>query len=494
MAMIIDAIARHGVRGAIGSLLSPQNTTSVRAENSTPRYVCARKKYQSGRRGRICVYRISDQRTNRDGRKVRLYTNVEGVNIDEDERRNFTGIVHTSNYNRGRSTRQKKGRTPPTPDKAIKSKIEPMRLDVKPYDLSDEGSDRRSKGHGMAPAEAKGSGSSLSKESVAPRPVNSRKHSRRKSIGGPHREVGIVERHRSPSRTLRRQKASRFVDRTSREISMQEEFVTHCSGALPILHHQHDRRSLKPAPTQLLRNLRETTIGSTTKVVNDVGGKPSRMVEHHHVDGKHNDSVGSEAPGSPFRQPGLTLQESSDLVFGTDSKVETRRKLRVGRMDDRIAPDVHEFASQIVRDDPLGEAEQETDARSPSEKPHALGLEHSPSGVREAENPLGSQAQAIEDPPQTVTSTWISRINLPASASAVHHCCQNRRLGPHSSAGGSHGATEAKGSSFPPQQQIFSGMPELGYAKADATSDPPLSTAIPGTPPYTPQKGGSNQE
>ncbi|CAN9139798.1 unnamed protein product [Alternaria alternata] len=40
----------------------------------------------------------------------------------------------------------------------------------------------------------------------------------------------------------------------------------------------------------------------------------------------------------------------------------SRRRLRAGSMDDRIAPDVHEFASHLVRDHPLGEAEQKKEA------------------------------------------------------------------------------------------------------------------------------------
>ena len=101
MAMIIDATAKYGIRGAIRSLLSPQSTSSDCNERSTPQYVCARKRYESERKGRICVYRIGDERTDSGGRKV---------------------------------------------------KVELQRLDVKPCDLSDDGSDRRSKSDGTAPS------------------------------------------------------------------------------------------------------------------------------------------------------------------------------------------------------------------------------------------------------------------------------------------------------------------------------------------------------
>ena len=152
MAMIIDATAKYGIRGAIRSLLSPQSTSSDCNERSTPQYVCARKRYESERKGRICVYRIGDERTDSGGRKVRLYTNVEGANLGEDERQSFIGIEHTGNYNMSSNRRHKKGRTPPTPDRGIKSKVELQRLDVKPCDLSDDGSDRRSKSDGTAPS------------------------------------------------------------------------------------------------------------------------------------------------------------------------------------------------------------------------------------------------------------------------------------------------------------------------------------------------------
>jgi len=385
MAMIIDATARYGIRGAIRSLLSPQSTSSDCNERSTSQYVCARKRYESGREGRICVYRIGDECTDSGGRRVRLYTNVEGANLDEDERQSFIGIEHIGNYNMSRSTRQKKGRTPPTPDRGTKSKVELQRLDVKPCDLSDDGSDRRSKSDGTAPSQAKGLSSSSNKESIVLRPVDKRRRSRRKPQNDPHGGVGVVDRCRSPSQTLRRHKASRFGDRILREGPIDNELGAYCSGALPILQHLLDRLSLEAAPTEPLRRTPRTTIGSTIKLVNDLRSDTSGATEHHQVSGKQTDSVVSEAPGSPFRQPGLTPQESSDLVFGTSFEMASRRQLRAGRMDDRIAPDVHKFASHLARDNPLGGAEQKTDARSSSHKSYALNLKHFPSDVSEAQ-------------------------------------------------------------------------------------------------------------
>ncbi|CAN9116433.1 unnamed protein product [Alternaria alternata] len=72
------------------------------------------------------------------------------------------------------------------------------------------------------------------------------------------------------------------------------------------------------------------------------------------------------------------------------------RKLRAGSMDDRIAPDVHESASHLVRDHPLGEAEQKKEARSSSHKSNTLNLKHLPSGVSGAQKPQYVAKIALE--------------------------------------------------------------------------------------------------
>ncbi|KAH8637084.1 hypothetical protein IG631_08919 [Alternaria alternata] len=294
------------------------------------------------------------------------------------------------------STRHKKGRTPPTPDRGIKSKVELQRLDVKPCDPSDDGFDRRAKSDGTAPSQAKESSSSSDKESIVLRPVDKRRRSRRKPQNDPHGGVCVVDRCRSPNQTLEQHKASRFGDRSLREGSVDNELGAYCSGALPIPQHQLDRLSLEAAPTEPPRRTPKTTIGSTIKLVNDLRSDTSGATKYHQVSGKQTDSVVSEAPGSPFRQPGLTPQESSDLIFGTSFEVASWRKLRAGSMDDRIAPDVHEFASHLVRDHPLGEAEQKKEARSSSHKSNTLNLKHLPSGVSGAQKPQSVAKIALE--------------------------------------------------------------------------------------------------
>ncbi|KAG9187174.1 hypothetical protein G6011_05045 [Alternaria panax] len=249
---------------------------------------------------------------------------------------------------------------------------------------------------------------------------------------------------------------------------------------------------MKSAPTRPPRRPRETTIDSTIKPTNDAGNDKSGIVEHDLVNEDKHESVVSEALRSSFRQPGLTPQESSDLVFGTGSKVETRRKQQAGCIDDRIAPDVHEFASQIVRDDPLGEAEKMTEASSPSQKPYASGLENSPLGIREGEIPVESHAQVLANPSRTVTSTWVSRTNLPADALVPQYGNQNRSL-KFGSLGGALQVAKHAQESQPFQEQpshdVSTCKPGMFHAQAVTQFDRFALTAIPGTPPYTPQKG-----
>ncbi|CAN9098223.1 unnamed protein product [Alternaria alternata] len=125
-------------------------------------------------------------------------------------------------------------------------------------------------------------------------------------------------------------------------------------------------------------------VGLQIRPLDDIRLVDSGIDYYEKGPGKQTDSAVSEAPRSPFRQPGLTPQESSDLIFGTSFEMASRRKLRAGSMDDRIALDVHEFASHLVRDHPLGEAEQKKEARSSSHKPNTLNLKRLPSGISEA--------------------------------------------------------------------------------------------------------------
>jgi hypothetical protein len=355
MTTIVDALAKYGVRGAIKSLLSPQESTSDYTESSAPRYVCARKNYESGRKGRICVYRISDEHTDSDGRKARLYTNVEGVHIDEDERQSFTGIEHTRSYNSGRSLKQKKNRIPLESDEVRKGKADVKKPTIEADDSSDEGSEKCSKNNGITPFQARGSTSY--EQSVVHRPaVNIQKRARRKSRSDPQRRVSVVERRRSSHGVHRHQKADHNGGLPSRaERHVRKERATHCSGAPSIPQHQSDHLRLGSALMEPSRQPRQSAIGSTIKLNIDASMQAAGVLEYDRDDGERNEYVVREARRSPFRQPGLTSQESSDLVFGTSSKVEPRRRLQVGRMNDRVAPDVHELASQLACGHPLGE-------------------------------------------------------------------------------------------------------------------------------------------
>ena len=107
-------------------------------------------------------------------------------------------------------------------------------------------------------------------------------------------------------------------------------------------------------------------------------------------------------------------------------------------MDDCIAPDMHEFASHLVRDHPLGEAEQKKEARSSSHKSNTLNLKHLPSGVSGAQKPQSVAKIALE--------------------------------------------------------QVSIDMLGIAHAQTSAPSYRSIPTATPGTPPYTPDKGELNQK
>ena len=367
--MVIVLLPSCGLRGLVKSLLSPQVTTSDHAETSAPRYVCARKKHQSGRKGRTCVYRVSGERTGNGGRKVRLYTNVEGVDLDDDERRSFAGIQRTMRYTKGCSPRQKTHRSPPIADAAGKRRPKAKKLAVKAHD---EGSGSHSEGNRIAPSRARLLSASSDEVWDVPRHLrfgDNGKHIFCKSHNGSRsrtRDVDPCE----DSQIHRRKEADRCGEPTSQaEERVRRRRHRYCSGALPIPEHRSNRPSLEAAPTLPSRNSRTTAAKDTIKLVVNPEEYTTRMEEHESIDGEQNAFGTSEAPGSPFRQPGLTPQESSDLVFGTRSRVETRRRLRAGRADDHIAPDVHESASQLARDPSLGKIQQDTDAYSLSRNP-----------------------------------------------------------------------------------------------------------------------------
>ena len=308
-----------GLRGLIKSLLSPQITTSDYAENSAPRYVCARKKYQSGRRGRTCVYRVNGARTGNGGRKVRLYTNVEGVDLDDDERQSFAGIQRTMRYTKGRSPRQKTHRSPPIADATGKRRPKAKKLAVKAHD---EGSGSRSEGNGIAPSRARLLSASSDKVWDVSRHLRfggNGKHIFWKSHNGSRsrtRDVNPCDGSQIP----RRKEAGRFGEPTSpAEERVRRRRDHYCSGALPIPEHPSNRPSLESAPILSSRRSRTAAANNTIKLVINPEKYTSKLEEHVSLDGEQNAFGVTEAPGSPFRQPGLTPQESSDLVFGTIS-------------------------------------------------------------------------------------------------------------------------------------------------------------------------------
>ncbi|KAF1831623.1 hypothetical protein BDW02DRAFT_474608, partial [Decorospora gaudefroyi] len=108
MAVIFDAVAQRGFRGVFKTLLSPSGAVPDSTAKPQPRYACARKKYRSGRKGRTSVYRVVGEHSDERGRKVRHYSNVEGENLDEDERGEFAGIEKIADCSKRCSVRRKK--------------------------------------------------------------------------------------------------------------------------------------------------------------------------------------------------------------------------------------------------------------------------------------------------------------------------------------------------------------------------------------------------
>jgi hypothetical protein len=104
MATIIDALAKLRLRDSVRSSPSSQN------DEVRPQYISARRRYKSGRKGRVSVYRVVDDHIDNCGRRVKTYANVEGGDLDRDERESFIGIEKRK-ITKGQSVRQKKNRT-----------------------------------------------------------------------------------------------------------------------------------------------------------------------------------------------------------------------------------------------------------------------------------------------------------------------------------------------------------------------------------------------
>lgn len=151
MGTILDALAAHRVRGALRTLLSSHQTNRVEYEGPDSQYVCARKSYTSGRKGRISVYRVRDEYANEHGQMVKLYANVQGADLDEDERGSFAGVERISSHGRGRRVKQK---TVQPAGRLKKSKREAQTLAIKPGKRREAGPIRSAKRGGSAQSEA----------------------------------------------------------------------------------------------------------------------------------------------------------------------------------------------------------------------------------------------------------------------------------------------------------------------------------------------------
>jgi len=384
---------------------------------------------------------------------------VEGVNLDDDERQSFAGIQRTMRYSKGRSPRQKTHRSPPKADAASKRRPKAKKLAVKAHD---EGSGSRREGDRIAPSRARLLSASSDEVWDVPRHLRfgeNGKHIFCKSHNGSRSRTRDIDRREKPQ-IHRRKEAGRFGEPTSQaEGRVRRPRDDYCSGALPVPEHRSNTPSLESAPILSSRRSRTAAANNTIKLVINPEKYTPKLEDHVSLDGEENAFGISEAPGSPFRQPGLTPQESSDLVFGASSQVETRRRLRAGRADDHIAPDVHESASQLARDPSLGKIQQKTDAYSLAQSPSALDFGHSVLKHDEHGILTRSRASALISPSRTALST--------------------------------RGATRATMPQFLPEQsleQVTSGIPGLVHVQAGVPSDRYPSSVTPGTPPYTPGK------
>ncbi|KAA8613833.1 hypothetical protein PtrSN002B_008554 [Pyrenophora tritici-repentis] len=150
MGTIFDALTARRLRGSLQTLLSPHQTRPDESERSYPRYVCARKSHSSGRKGRISVYRVRGKYPSEHGQIAKLYSNVRGADLDEDERGSFAGVKRISSEGRGRRVRQKMDQAA---DKLKKNKGKAKTLAIKTAKPRDAGPIKRAKGNGTAQSE-----------------------------------------------------------------------------------------------------------------------------------------------------------------------------------------------------------------------------------------------------------------------------------------------------------------------------------------------------
>lgn len=318
MSVILDALAKHGVRGALNTLFCSQLNDGDDSGTVNTRYVSARKKHKSGRKGRASVYRVLDTKTTEDGHQERRYTNVEGPDLDEDQRLGFTGVTKATDYRRGHSVRRTMVQGRQRENSPGRSKT--MR----------KGRSRRRSG-----VDSESSGKCKLSDMEAREPA-------------PHRRTGGSRT--SSSRRPALQDASRVREGL---VQRKTNAVRQPQTARPsVFQPPPDRFSqtaAAPAATRRSKLKKNATASKTARLVGDVAAEEAEgeRVGEDEESGVFNHP---EITEDPFTQPGMTPQESVNLVFGASSLAAQRSDMRGRCVDDRLAPNVHERVSQYGAD------------------------------------------------------------------------------------------------------------------------------------------------
>ena len=360
MGTILDALAARGVRGALQTLLSPQQTQHAQSECPDARYVCARKNHHSGRKGQISVYRVHGKLASEHGQAAKLYSNVQAAaDLDDDERGSFAGIGRISSHGRGCRVRQKMGQAA---DELKKSKREAKTMGMKAARRSEAGPIKSAKRNGTVQPEAFAQDQSQrpgpSAEDAGRRQQGQSLRQRCEAPSDPRHRTNAMGPHRSVSH--RQQNASRPRERTQQGSVQQEP-------ARPASKDAFERQLLvvSTVAKPWEKKKKKGQQAGIAVAVQDGGHgqmKVSRGDEHD----KQGSSVAATSPSSSFRQPGMTSEASDALVFGLGSQAISRSDLRADLMHDCIAPDVHTHASPTIPPRRRSPSQKVTGSKNPS--------------------------------------------------------------------------------------------------------------------------------
>jgi hypothetical protein len=360
MTTIIDALAKLRIREAF------------RDDKSRPRYVSARKIHKSGRKGRISVYRVLDERTDSRGRSIRTYANVEGDNLDEDELGSFVGVREAKHIDTGHIVRQRKDTTPPPlpkiqePGAPVKNRL--IKSIRKPQVCRgrwlQRGNTRQD--YAKARALAFAQRNRTQREQDVSLLDHGQQHQHEGSDSGISSNAGITYN-----------RAPKVSTRTS------EEFELFCSGALP-------------GPSPGCRGP-ATTRGNSSRKPQKVIAKHSiikKMVGPERTPEEHDSSDPSEVLSNSFKQPLLSKQGAARLIFGTGSQEAPRSRRRPDYTDESVGG-AERPLSDMRRTGQKHTGEQQEELPSSSQEEEEEAQRH-PDKQQPAQ-PSSSQSSATPD-------------------------------------------------------------------------------------------------